>query len=104
MLSVSAVPLGPRTKDIVPIDDRADDKLSGRGGSGRYIPRNDRRRDRRDFDSRDDIVDGSYGFDDRMDTDDNNDNREGRGLYSDNLVSNRGSDKGRGDGRGGGYR
>jgi hypothetical protein len=54
------------------------------------------------------VVDGSYGFDDRMDTDarDSGEGR-GRGLYSDNLIGNRG--RGRGNsrdrgGRGGGDR
>lgn len=50
---------------------------------------------------RDEIIDGSQGFEDRMDTDDN-DNRGG--LYSDNLVNNRGRGRGnsRERGRGGG--
>jgi hypothetical protein len=58
-------------------------------------------------------VDGTYGFDDHMDTDDRNDNRgRGGGLYSDNLVGDRGRgrgnsrDRGRGNGndRGRNYR
>ena len=49
-------------------------------------------------------MDGSYGFDDRMDTDDHDDRRARGSLYSDNLIGNRGRgratsrDRGRGDG------
>ena len=60
----------------------SDDTISARGGSDRYTPRNDRRRY-----ARDGVIDGSYGFDERMDTDDNY-NGGGR-LYSDNLVGGR---------------
>ncbi|ESZ92969.1 hypothetical protein SBOR_6635 [Sclerotinia borealis F-4128] len=46
--------------------------------------------------SRDDVIDGSHGFDDRMDTDDqdegrHNNNGRSQGLYSDNLVGGRNS-------------
>jgi hypothetical protein len=102
----SVTPLGPRA-DI--ITERSDDTRSGYDGS-----RSDARQDRtpprrRDYD-RDEVMDGSYGFeDDRMDTDDRRDNGRGRGLYSDSIIGNRGRgrgnswDRGRGD-RGRGYR
>ncbi|KAI9641350.1 hypothetical protein NHQ30_010152 [Ciborinia camelliae] len=69
--------------------------------------------------SRDDIVDGSYGFNDRMDTDDHDEGRlsngRSQGLYSDNLVGARNSNNnnrpygnngngGRGNDRNRGYR
>jgi hypothetical protein len=49
-------------------------------------------------------MDGTYGFDDRMDADDNEssqyDGSRSRGLYSDSLISTRGEQgRGRGDGR-----
>ena len=96
----SVTPTGPRADAIT---DRSDDSRSG------YASRSDRTPPRRrDYDRRDDVIDGSYGFDDdRMDTDDRNDG--GRGLYSDNILGNRGRgrgnsrDRGRGE-RGRGYR
>jgi len=68
--------------------------------------------------SRDDIIDGSYGFDDRMDTDDRDggsrNNTRSQGLYSDNLVGGRAGNSnnrngnnwnaGRGNDRNRGYR
>lgn len=48
-------------------------------------------------------MDGSYGFEDRMDTDER-DGNSGGGLYSDNLIQNRGRGGGGNDrdrGRGG---
>jgi hypothetical protein len=92
------------------MNDRSDDNRSGYASSERYTPR-DRERSRREP-GRDDVMDGSYGFDDRMDTDDRDDrNGRGRGsLYSDTLIGNRGRgransyDRGRGDGRGSGGR
>lgn len=83
----SVTPLGPRA------DARSDDNRSGYDSSDRYATRG---RGRRNYDSRDDVVDGSYGFDDHMDTD-GRDDKNDRGLYSDNLVSNRG--RGRGNSR-----
>lgn len=75
-----------------PLGPRADTAITHNYGSNR--PRSDRRRD---MESRGEVIDGSYGFEERMDTDDP--------LYSDNLVSNRGSrDRGRGINRGRGYR
>jgi hypothetical protein len=52
-------------------------------------------------------MDGSYGFDDRMETDDREDKgRSGGGLYSDTMIGNRGrgNANGRGNGRRGGDR
>lgn len=94
----SVTPLGPRS-DV--ITDRSD---GTRPGYGRYAAR-DRSRDRqRNYNSRDEVTDGSYGFDDRMDTDDLDNSRgQGGGLYSDNLVGNN-RDRGRGNDRGRGYR
>lgn len=96
-------PSGPRADANA---NRSDDR-SGYS-SDRYTARDrERERSRREPD-RDDVMDGSYGFDDRMDTDDNDDRRgRGRGnLYSDNLIGERG--RGRGDsrdrGRGDSYR
>ncbi|KAH8767987.1 hypothetical protein BGZ57DRAFT_472192 [Hyaloscypha finlandica] len=98
----SVTPTGPRA-DV--ITERSDDTRSGYGSrSGRTPPR------RREFGGRDDVIDGSYGFDeDRMDTDDRQDGGRGRGLYSDTMIGNRGRgrgnsrDRGRGE-RGRGYR
>jgi len=49
-------------------------------------------------------MDGSYGFDDRMDEDDRAGNSVKPNLYSDNLINKRGRghsrDRGRGGGRG----
>ncbi|TVY29016.1 putative RNA-binding protein [Lachnellula hyalina] len=96
---IGGAPTGPKSsKQLAPLGPRADatadDTRSGHASSERYTPR-DRERSRRE-----DIMDGSYGFDDRMDTDD-----QARGsLYSDNLIGNRGRgransrDRGRGDG------
>ncbi|TVY83445.1 putative RNA-binding protein [Lachnellula suecica] len=82
-------PLGPRADAIA---DRPDENRSER-----YNPR-DRGGRRESERERDDVMDGSYGFDDRMDTDDQDDRNRGRGsLYSDNLIGNRG--RGRGDSR-----
>ena len=70
------------------------------GTSDRYEPRQRSREPRRSYE-REDIVDGTYGFDEQMDMDQPDDNRNGtgnsRGLYSDDLVNKR---AGRGDGRG----
>ncbi|PMD43652.1 hypothetical protein L207DRAFT_542824 [Hyaloscypha variabilis F] len=98
----SVTPTGPRADANT---DRSEDTRSGYGSrSDRTPPR------RQGYDNRDDVIDGSYGFDgDRMDTDDRNDGGRGRGLYSDNLIGNRGRgrgnsrDRGRGE-RGRGYR
>ena len=56
-------------------------------------------------------MDGSYGFEDQMDTDDQYDNEYDRGtLYSDTMVDKRGRgsssgrDRGRGSDRGRGYK
>ena len=87
---LSKPPIGPRFDTI---NNRTDDTPS----SDRYTSRNDRRRD---YDSRDAVVDGSYGFDERMDTDDHY--SSGRGLYSDDMVG-RGRAMERGNDRGHGY-
>ncbi|KAE8451908.1 hypothetical protein EG329_002749 [Mollisiaceae sp. DMI_Dod_QoI] len=88
-----STPLGPRA-DV----DRSDDNRSY-GGSDRYTPRDRSHERRRDYD-RNDVIDGSYGFSDRMDTD-NSDNRidggRGQGLYSDSMINSRG--RGRGNSR-----
>jgi len=56
---------------------------------------------RREYDSRDEVVDGSYGFEERMDTDDD----VGGALYSDNLVGRgRGSTRAGVNERGRGFR
>ncbi|KAM3073569.1 hypothetical protein ACMFMF_006774 [Clarireedia jacksonii] len=78
----SSIPSGPRAGRL----DRDD-------GSDRYAPKD--RAPNNGRNGRDDIVDGTYGFDDRMDMDNHEDNRNtnqnGRGLYSDNLVGSRNS-------------
>jgi hypothetical protein len=90
--SLSKAPVVSNVHSTTPLGPRADRTMTDSYGSDR--PRSDRRRD---MESRGDVIDGSYGFDERMDTDDR--------LYSDNLVSNRGSrDRGRGNNRGRGYR
>lgn len=50
-----------------------------------------------DYD-RDNVVDGSYGFNDRMDINNGNDTGRRRGLYSDNIISGRYRRRTRGDG------
>ncbi|QSZ30048.1 hypothetical protein DSL72_004566 [Monilinia vaccinii-corymbosi] len=75
----SSVPTGPKAGRIE--RSSGSDSLDSRYNSSRN--------------SREDVVDGSYGFEDRMDTDDHDDdgrsNKNGRsqGLYSDNLVGGR---------------
>lgn len=108
----SVTPLGPRA-DIV--TDRSDSRSDARyAGSDRYAPL-DRSQDRGRDNDRDEIMDGSYGFEDRMDTDDRDDNGyekgSGRGLYSDRIVGGRNGrghgdsrDRGRGNERGRGFR
>lgn len=97
----SVTPLGPRA-------DRSEDYYSDHRNSERHAPRErSRERGRRDYD-RDDVMDGSYGFEDRMETDDNSQLNGGKGLYSDTLInSNRGRGRGnsrdRGRGTGNGY-
>ncbi|RDL35236.1 RNA-binding, RBD [Venustampulla echinocandica] len=97
--STPSTPQGPRA-DLINEDTR-----SAYAGSDRYTPRERRQNDRED------IMDGSYGFDNRMETDDDNysNGRDRGSLYSDNIVGNRG--RGGGDnqdrrdrGRGNGYR
>jgi len=73
--SRSITPLGPRS-------DIAADRSDSRGG-------------RRNNDNGD-IMDGSYGFDDGMDVDDNHDNKGNQGLYSDNLIGRRRNARGGG--------
>ncbi|KAI6251122.1 hypothetical protein HI914_00638 [Erysiphe necator] len=53
--------------------------------------------------NREDVMDGSYGFSDRMEIDDREDKYKRRGLYSDNLIGNRYGRRSRGD-EGRGYR
>ncbi|KAK0099994.1 hypothetical protein ONS95_013188 [Cadophora gregata] len=78
----SNTPQGPRADRNT---DRSGDTRSGYSDD-RYAPRERSRERRRDF-GREDVMDGSYGFnDDRMETDE----EEGKGLYSDNLLSSRG--------------
>lgn len=56
--------------------------------SGSYASKE---RSRHDYAARAEVVDGSYGFDDRMDTDEGDDNGRGQGkLYSDSLAPKRG--------------
>jgi hypothetical protein len=94
-------------RSVTPLGPRADDIRSSQGGSDRYAPRERSRDRRRDYD-RDEVMDGSYGFNDRMDTDDrgNNqrDNGRGRGLYSDTLIGGRGRGRGNSQDRRRGYR
>lgn len=93
----SITPLGPRADRSETTAGRPSDYDRG---SDRYPPRQPERDrgDRRDRDyDRNDLVDGSYGFEDKMDTDDNDSNKKG-GLYSDNMITNQG--RGRGNYRG----
>jgi len=108
--SHSATPLGLRA-DLA--TGRADEPRSNarRTVSERYAAAREPSRDQRRNYDRDEVMDGSYGFEDHMETDDRDgnqyDNARGKGLYSDNLVANRSSrgngnswHRGRGDGRG----
>ncbi|KAF7865937.1 hypothetical protein EAF04_006101 [Stromatinia cepivora] len=98
-----SVPTGPKAS-----------RAERSSGSDSYDSRYDSSRS-----SRDDVIDGSYGFDDRMDTDDRdggsrNNNGRNQGLYSDNLVGGRTNNSnnrngnnwnaGRGNDRNRGYR
>lgn len=72
------------------------------GSSERYRPQARGLEQRREYSSRDNVVDGSYGFDDQMDTDGRYNNErqgsqtQGR-LYSDTIVGNQsGAHRGRG--------
>lgn len=90
-------PTGPRA-DLV--EARALDRSSER--YEHYAPGPRPRDNRRSFHD-DDVIDGSYGFVDHMDTDDG-DNDRGKGLYSDDLVgarTGRGQGEMRDRGRGG---
>ncbi|PQE13824.1 pentatricopeptide repeat protein [Rutstroemia sp. NJR-2017a BBW] len=77
-----SIPSGPRAG-----------RLDRDVGSDRYAPKD--RAPSNGRNGRDDVIDGTYGFDDQMDVDNRDDNRNnnnnGRGLYSDNLVGNRNS-------------
>lgn len=87
-----ATPVGPRA-DL--ITERSEDSRSY--GGSEFGKSRGRSRDRyRDYE-REDIVDGSYGFNDPMEIDDHHDERRVRGLYSDNIISNK---YGRGSRRG----
>ncbi|KAL5319658.1 hypothetical protein ACEPPN_012714 [Leptodophora sp. 'Broadleaf-Isolate-01'] len=79
-----STPQGPRADRITA---RSEDTRSGYSDTDRYAPR-ERSRERGRGRGREDVVDGSYGFndDDRMETDEG----ESRGLYSDTLLSSRG--------------
>lgn len=82
-------PTGPRA------DGNSD--RGGRFAGDRYQPR-ERSRERRQSYEQDEVMDGSYGFEEKMDLDDGNDGGgRGQGLYSDELVSSRGNGRGRGD-------
>jgi len=82
-------PTGPRA------DGNSD--RGGRFAGDRYQPR-ERSRERRQSYDQDDVMDGSYGFEEKMDLDDGNDDGgRGQGLYSDVLVGSRGNGRGRGD-------
>ena len=105
-LNTLPAPVASTGRPVTPLGPRADDR-SSQGGSDRFVPRERSRDRRRDYD-RDEVMDGSYGFDDRMDTDDRGDNRRdngrGRGLYSDTLIGGRGRGRGNTQDRGRGYR
>lgn len=92
-------PLGPRADTYT---DRSDDR-PGYGNSDRYAPPRERSRERRRDYDRDDVMDGSYGFEDRMETDDRREDksRGGGGLYSDTMIGNRGRGNANGRDRGG---
>ncbi|KAH7393311.1 hypothetical protein BKA64DRAFT_675802 [Cadophora sp. MPI-SDFR-AT-0126] len=78
----SNTPQGPRADRNA---NRSEDNRSGYS-EDRYTPRERSRERRREY-GREEVMDGSYGFnDDRMDTDEG----ENRGLYSDRLLSSRG--------------
>ena len=84
-----AAPAPPAPRSNTPQGPRADrntDRLEGYSDTDRYAPGERSRERRRDY-GREDVMDGSYGFnDDRMDTDEGGNG----GLYSDNLLSSRG--------------
>ncbi|POS86409.1 hypothetical protein EPUL_000879 [Erysiphe pulchra] len=91
-------PTGPRADYV---NDQADDSRSY--GDSDFNRSGGRSKDHyRDY-NREDVVDGSYGFSDRMDIDDRDDKNRRRGLYSDNLIGSRYGRRSRGD-EGRGYR
>jgi hypothetical protein len=97
---------GTMSKPITPVGPRADrPNPAGRSGydsaSDRPAPRAERRRD---YESRAEVVDGSYGFDERMDTDDQDNYKDGRRLYSDEIGGRGRDDRDRVTQRGRGFR
>ncbi|KAI9732237.1 MAG: hypothetical protein M1818_007556 [Claussenomyces sp. TS43310] len=106
----AAPPRGPRATAAT--NKRANETTRPAGRSyDRYEPPA-RSRDRRPYEKRDNVTDGTYGFEDQMDVDDrgngdaySNGAARSRGLYSDNLVGRRdGRDEWSGGGRGQGRR
>ena len=89
----SITPLGPRANE------RSNGNQSGYGSSERY-PRERSRERRRDVAPRADVIDGSFGFDDRMEMDADNGEETRPNLYSDTLVNKRGRGHNRGQGYG----
>ena len=59
------------------------------GQNGQAANHDASRKEYRQKSARDNVVDGSYGFDDHMDTDDDRNDRDNQRLYSDDLVDNR---------------
>lgn len=85
------VPTGPRADSV---SDRSDSRYTP---SDRFQPRPRSHERRRSYDE-DKVMDGSFGFEDRMETDDYDSRGRGRGLYSDDLVTGRNNQRGgRGD-------
>jgi hypothetical protein len=102
-----AAPIAPN-RAVTPLGPRAAAPQRSYS-SERYNRERSRERSKREYVARAEVVDGSYGFDDRMDTDDRDGGGRGGALYSDSLASNRGRgrdngrDRGRGNNRGSHY-
>lgn len=85
----------PEVQPVIPTGPRADAASDRSDRYNRYQPRQRSHERRRSYDE--DVMDGSYGFEDQMEVDDRGDSRnQARGLYSDDLVSSR-NQRGRGD-------
>ena len=96
---IKSSPSAPEAQPLIPTGPRVDNtpnRSERYDASDKYQSRPRSRERRRSYDE--EVMDGSYGFDDRMETDDRSDSRNrSRGLYSDDLVSERyDRDRGRG--------
>ncbi|RFU35850.1 hypothetical protein B7463_g499, partial [Scytalidium lignicola] len=103
LLSSTSVPTTHTPRSITPLGPRGDIVVDHSDDSW---PDTRTRNGRKNYDNGD-VMDGSYGFNNSMDVDNNhNDKGKVQGLYSDNLIGRRNNIRGRGGNRdrGRGYR